>query len=91
MKIAIESIPKSSESSYQNLEPILEELLALGNVIETNYRWGCDRTGYFCTLKHSIDVISILSKFELPENIYFTENGSLWCGVTGCRIQVSNS
>nr|WP_086939402.1 hypothetical protein [Thaumasiovibrio occultus] len=91
MKVVITSTPNAAEPSYQNLEPILRYLLDLGNAIATDYRWGQDRTGYFCTLTYRIDKAAVLSKFTLPSDVYFSDSGALWCGATGCRIQFKSS
>ena len=87
MKIQIYNTPHKGENEYQNLEPILHELLLTGNKIATEYRWGQDRTGFFCILRFPIDKALVLSNFELPSEVYFSNDGSLWSGMTGCRIR----
>lgn len=51
------------------LDPILDLLLANGNQLATDYRWGSNQTGYFAILKNPIDFNLIERNFELPPSI----------------------
>ena len=51
---------------YAHLEPIVDLLLKGGNKLALPYRWGENRTGYFCFLEKPIDFTLIESAFLLP-------------------------
>jgi hypothetical protein len=55
--------------SYTILDPVVDLLLASGNALANEYRWGSNPTGYFCELKSPIDFQLVESKFELPPGL----------------------
>ena len=59
---------------YDILEPIVELLLCNGLELKNEFRWGNNRTGYFCHLVGNIDFDLIRESFEMPETIFFNEN-----------------
>jgi len=65
----IELSDKCEGSKYNVLEPVLQLLLARGNRIATDYRWGSNPTGYFCLLAEEIDFDLIEREFKLPETV----------------------
>jgi hypothetical protein len=52
---------------YFHLEPIVDLLLKNGNQLAKTYRWGENRTGFFCFLARPLDFDLIESTFIVPE------------------------
>jgi hypothetical protein len=72
---------------YSHLEPIVDFLLATGNSLAREYRWGESRSGFHCLLSQPIDLDKIQASFELPEFIYLNrETGSVECQTTWASI-----
>lgn len=69
MKEALREETYKGKPRYTILEPILQLLLLHGNELATSYRWGSNATGYFCLLKHPIDLDLVERFFELPPSI----------------------
>jgi hypothetical protein len=71
-----------------HLEPIVDALLAAGNTLATPYRWGENRTGYFCHLVRPIDFALVKQEFELPDFILLNPSeDSIECDRTWATIQ----
>lgn len=45
----------NSPKPYEHLKPLVELLIDSGNRLARAYRWGENRTGYFCLLVNPID------------------------------------
>lgn len=57
---------KRSIKPYEHLEPLIDFLIENGNGLARDYRWGENRTGYFCLLEKPIDFDLIEREFVLP-------------------------
>jgi len=85
-KILIQYIPKS-EFAYSHLDPIVDFLLAHGNELACDYRWGSNKTNFFCDLKWQIDFDLIENNFILPDYIQLNRNrSSIQCDKTWAEI-----
>lgn len=73
VKTKIEVASFSGQPKHKILDTILELLLANGNELATNYRWGSNPTGYFAILKRPIDFELIRNNFDLPSSIMLNE------------------
>jgi hypothetical protein len=51
---------------YSHLEVIVDALLDSGNHLVYEYRWGENRTGFYCHLAEPLDFALLESTFELP-------------------------
>jgi hypothetical protein len=75
---------------HAHLEPIVDLLLASGNQLAHGYRWGEDRTGFFCHLARPIDFDLIEATFTLPSGIRLDRAGDVlecdlsWATIRGC-------
>jgi hypothetical protein len=67
MKKTLNRVP--GKPSYTILDPIVDLLLAHGNALANEYKWGSNPMGYFCELKHPIDYGLVESSFELPAGL----------------------
>lgn len=75
---------------YAHLEPVVDLLLQHGNELALPYRWGENRTGYFCHLVKTIDFELIESELVLPSHVRLSrEEGSVECDVTWASIKGS--
>lgn len=73
---------------YMHLEPIVDLLLKSGNKLAIEYRWGENRTGFFCHLEKPIDFALVESAFVLPVFVRLhPEAGSIECDVTWATIR----
>jgi len=73
---------------YFHLEPIVDALLAAGNSLARPYRWGENRTGYFCFLSQPIDFGLVAKEFEIPDFVRLNEaDGSIECDRTWTTIR----
>lgn len=73
---------------YAHLEPIVDLLLQSGNELARPYRWGENRTGFFCYLAEAIDFDLIESTFALPKTVRLARSkGSIECDVTWASIK----
>ncbi|WP_045450093.1 hypothetical protein [Vibrio owensii] len=72
-KVKVEVNSFSGQPKYKILDGVLDLLLANGNELATDYRWGSNPTGYFAILKQQIDFELIRDKFELPASIVLNE------------------
>jgi hypothetical protein len=73
---------------YSHLEPIIDLLLGQGNTLAHKYRWGENRTGFFCHLAKPIDFKLIEASFELPPWVRLTgERDAIECDKTWTTIQ----
>jgi len=85
-KIPIQS-PPDSGPVYSHLDPIVDFLLAHGNELACDYRWGENRTNHFCNLKWQIDFDLLESNFTFPECIQLNrKRSSITCDVTWAEI-----
>lgn len=88
MKANLVTFDSSVRPVYSHLEPIVDLLLRSGNRLARDYRWGENRTGYFCFLQYPIDFELIESSFELPEFIRLDrENDAIECDQTWASIR----
>lgn len=70
------------------LEPIVDILVASGNQLAHDYRWGEDRTGFFCHLARPMDFNLIEATFTLPAGIRLDRAGDvLECDLSGATIR----
>jgi len=58
-----------SEPRYAFLDPVVDLLLASGNELATEYRWGSNPTGYFCLMRHPLDLGLVAANFDLPPSV----------------------
>ncbi len=72
-KTQIEVASFSGQPKHKILDGILDLLLAHGNELATDYRWGSNPTGYFAVLKQPIDFSLIKDNFELPTSVMLNE------------------
>lgn len=73
---------------YAHLEPIVDLLLANGNALALPFRWGENRTGFFCSLSKPIDFDLIETTFSLPSTVRLARvEGNVECDVTWACIQ----
>jgi hypothetical protein len=82
------SFDSSTRPVYTHLEPIVDLLLQHGNSLARPYRWGENRSGFFCFLAKPIDFDLIESTFVLPETVRLARSeGSVECDVTWAIIK----
>jgi hypothetical protein len=82
------SFDSSTRPVYSHLEPIVDLLLQHGNELARPYRWGENRSGFFCFLAKPIDFDLIESTFVLPEIVRLARyEGSVECDVTWATIK----
>ena len=75
---------------YAHLEPVVDLLLQHGNELALPYRWGDNRTGYFCHLAKPIDFALIECDLALPSHVRLSrEEDSVECDVTWASIRGS--
>ena len=73
---------------YSHLEPIVDLLLDHGNALAREYRWGENRTGFYCFLARPIDFKLVEASFDLPSCIRFIgERDTIECDKTWTSIQ----
>jgi hypothetical protein len=73
---------------YSHLEPIVDLLLANGNKLALPYRWGENRTGFYCILAQPIDFPLVRASFDLPSHVRLeVETGSIQCDVTWASMR----
>jgi hypothetical protein len=78
----------SARPVYSHLEPIVDLLLKEGNELARGYRWGENRTGYYCFLVKPVDFDLIESTFLLPPNVRLDrDEDSVECDVTWASIK----
>jgi hypothetical protein len=63
-------------TSYENLQPIVDFLIASGNEVMFPERFIPSPGGLYCRMKNKIDIDLIRETFELPETIKLSENPS---------------
>lgn len=79
---------KRSIKPYEHLDPLVDFLLEQGNALSRNFRWGENRTGYFCLLVKAIDFDLIAKEFILPPYVRFNkEENSIECDKTWVSIK----
>jgi uncharacterized membrane protein len=82
------SFDPSVRPVYAHLEPIVDLLLANGNQLARPYRWGENRTGFYCFLSKPIDFDLIESAFVLPQTVRLARSGGrVECDVTWASIK----
>jgi len=73
---------------YSHLDPIVDLLLQGGNLLAREYRWGENRTGYFCFLQKPIDFDLIDATFTLPPSVRLDrDQDGVECDVTWASIK----
>nr|WP_199042400.1 hypothetical protein [Dyella sp. ASV24] len=73
---------------YLHLEPIVDLLLAHGNELSKEYKWGEDRTGFYCALKRPLDFERIETTFNVPSFVRFDRDGDvIECDKTWATIR----
>ncbi len=79
---------KKFSHPYEHLEPIVDFLLLNGNTLARDYRWGENRTGYFCLLVNPIDFDLLLREFNFPPYVKFViSENSIECDKTWSSIK----
>ncbi len=77
---------------YSHLEPIVDLLLSHGNSLARDYKWGENRTGFYCFLQDAIDFDLVESSFDIPEFIRFDrQNNAIECDKTWVSIRGKNN
>lgn len=72
---------------YSHLEPIVDLLLANGNRLANDFKWGIDRTGYYCHLVERLNFDLVDKSFEIPPFIKLNrQNDSIECAQTWAVI-----
>jgi hypothetical protein len=80
-------LDRDARPVYLHLEPIVALLLTRGNILSHEYRWGENRTGFFCHLKKPIDFALVEASFELPSFILLNRpDDSIECAITWATI-----
>lgn len=78
---------KKSNKPYDHLEPLINFLINNGNSLSRDYRWGQNRSGYFCFLEKPIDFSSIEMEFSIPNYIVLDrEHDRIDCNKTWTTI-----
>lgn len=78
----------SARPVYSHLEAIVDLLLTNGNELSRPYRWGENRTGFYCLLKHPIDFDLIEEMYIVPSFVRFDqENDAIECDRTWASIR----
>jgi hypothetical protein len=73
---------------YTHLDPIVELLLRSGNRLARDYRWGENRTGFFCFFAGPIDFDLIEQTLELPSFVRLDrEHDVIECDRTWASIK----
>lgn len=86
--VTTSSFDSSIRPVYTHLEPIVDLLLQHGNELARPYRWGENRSGFFCFLAKPIDFHLIESTFMLPETVRLERSeGSVECDATWAVIK----
>ncbi len=74
---------------YQHLDPIVDLLIEHGNKLSELYRWGENRTGFFCNLLYPIDFDLIERAFDIPDYLILSrttdtiECNKSWASIAG--------
>jgi len=72
---------------YSHLEPIVDLLLDNGNGLSHDYKWGEDRTGFYCHFRLPLDFELIEKAFELPPFVTLNrQSDSVECQRTWASI-----
>lgn len=80
---------KRSLNPHEYLDPIIDFLIEKGNSLSRDYRWGENRTGFFCFLTEEIDFDLIATEFELPSYVRLNKAENLiecdktWASIKG--------
>jgi hypothetical protein len=86
-KIPVDFDP-SARPVYSHLEPIVDLLIANGNQLALDYKWGENRTGFYCFMSKALDFDLIENHFSLPNFIRLDrENGVIECDQTWATIR----
>ena len=73
---------------YSHLEPIVDLLLRNGNSLAKDFRWGENRSGFYCFLQAPLDFDLIEKSFVIPESIRLDrENNEINCDHTWASIK----
>lgn len=72
-KIKLEISSFSGQPRHSILDEVLDMLLAHGNELATDYRWGSNPTGYFAVLKKPVDFDLIKDNFDIPASVVLNE------------------
>jgi len=76
---------------YSHLEPVVDILLENGNKLARDYKWGENRTGFYCLLQKPIDFDLIERTFEIPSYVRLDRQSSViecdlsWVTIRGGR------
>lgn len=78
----------SARPVYLHLEPIVDLLLANGNELSREFRWGENRTGFYCFFKRPLDFDLIEKTFDIPSFVRFDREGdAIECDRTWATIR----
>ena len=73
---------------YLHLEPIVDFLLKNGNRLARNYKWGENRTGFYCLLQKPLDFDLVENSFEIPDFVKFDrQSNTIECHKTWATIR----
>lgn len=73
---------------YLHLEPIVDLLLTNGNELSLKFKWGENRTGFYCFLKHPLDFDLIERIFNIPSFVRLDKEGdAIECDRTWTTIR----
>ncbi|MBN3493468.1 hypothetical protein [Vibrio neptunius] len=90
MVVTIDVSDFSGQPKYMILNGVLDLLLANGNELATEYKWGSNPTGYFAVLKRPIDFELVRANFKLPSSVYLNERfGEIDYGLGTVVIRVT--
>ncbi len=78
----------STRPVYAHLDPIVDFLISNGNYLARDFKWGENRTGYFCFMAEKIDFDRIEQLFIIPDFIRLDrENDAIECDQTWTSIR----
>lgn len=73
---------------HSHLDPIVDLLIQHGNLLARDFRWGENRTGFYCFLQHPLDFDLIEKYFEIPSFIRFDhQNDAIECDYSWATIK----
>lgn len=83
--IAAEST--DAQRPYAHLQPIVDALLANGNVLRDGSGWHQDRDGWRCDLRDPIDFALVRERFALPKTIRLSPaDDAILCEISWIEI-----
>jgi hypothetical protein len=87
IQVSVDALP--GQPAHSHLEEVVDYLLACGNSLAHEYRWGSNREGYFCHFHKLIDFDILEAHFNFPPTIHLVRaRGLIYCEKTGCIISL---